>query len=205
MGAVCSSENNRRNKNYNRNSDVSSNSISEFDNTSQTINHVNNKNQYQKSNSKPSENNEVIIESISFIKEALDNHNKYRKILGLNELKLNYELCELAQKYADKCAEMESMDHFPYLFKGNIISENIKEINNKQIDIPRICEEWSKELMHQNSQQDQLKSISIHATHMLWKDSKEVGFGFSTSTNGKSYFVAFYYPAFILPKLKDKN
>lgn len=208
MGLVCATENNRRKKiTNNGNSEITINSLSEFDNTSQSFyQNNNNKNKYLKNNSNTSGNNGNIIEINSFFKEALANHNKYRKIYGSKELKLNFDLCELAQKYAEKCAERESLDHFPFLFNGNIISENIKEINSGKIDIAKICEEWNNELknkMHQNTPQIHLKCNTIHATHMLWKDSKEVGFGLSTSTNGKSYFVAFYYPAFILSKLKD--
>ena len=30
---------------------------------------------------------------------------------------------------------------------------------------------------------------------MIWKESKEVGFGWDTSKNNKFYFLAYYYPA----------
>ena len=30
---------------------------------------------------------------------------------------------------------------------------------------------------------------------MIWKDSKEVGFGFKKVNEGKCYFIAIYYPA----------
>ena len=204
---VCSSDSNSRHaRKMNGNMDMAS--ISEFE-SSKTVtqNSVYDQKSFKNNNSNPSKNKENnknnkynIIESNSMLKKALECHNKYRKHNCANELIINFDLCELAQRYAEKCAETESIDHSPYLFNGDIISENIKEINDKNIDIPKICEEWMEELMNNNLDK------KIHGQNMLWKESKEVGFGLSTSTKNKfkSYFVAFYYPAGnIFPKLND--
>ena len=201
MGTVCSSESNRRNtRRINGNNDTFS--ASEFESTKTANQNSFYEKNSQNNNSIPSKNNENkeynILESNTIFKTALESHNKYRRHYGSKELTINYDLCELAQKYAEKCADTESTDHFPYLYNEDIISENIKEINDGNINISKICEEWSQELMNNNVEQ------KFHANNMLWKETKEVGFGLSTSTKGKTYFVAFYYPAGnIFPELKD--
>ena len=201
MGNVCSSDGNRRHiKRNNGNTDTTS--FSEFDYSKNVTQNSFIEKNSQKSNSIPSKNKKNnennILESNSILKIALDTHNKYRKHYGSNELTINYDLCELAQKYAEKLAETESIDHCPYLYKEDIISENIKEIDDENINISKICEEWSQSLIENNVDK------KINTINMLWKETKEVGFGLSTSSKGKSYFVAFYYPAgYIFPKLKD--
>jgi len=150
----------------------------------------NNSNSFQKNNENEKKENMNICDL------ALEQHNIYRKKYGTKELQLNPKLSELAQNFADKYAEIESMDHFPYLYNGNIISQNIKELNNEKIDIKKICKEWYDVFKNNNQQQNNnSKFMGIHGKHMLWKDTNEVGFGLSTSPNGKSYFVACYYPA----------
>ena len=198
MGFVCSMSESK--KIHKRNEENKINTQSKINNTSNSFRkniiidenfQVNILNSSQKK-----ENEKNNIENNNIIEIALEYHNIYRTHNGLGILVINSELCELAQNYAEKCAETENMEHFPYLFNGNIITQNIKELNNEKIDISKICKEWYGELNNNNQQQNDNSIFSaIEARHMLSKEAKEVGFGLSTSPNGKSYFVAFYYPA----------
>ena len=197
MGLVCFSDIKKKDKS----SEITANSRSKQNSISNNMTIINNSkiidnSQANNSNSLQKNNENDNKENINIYDLALEKHNYYRKKYGSKELQLNPELCELAQNFADKCAEIESMDHFPYLFNGNIINQNIKELNNEKIDISKICEEWYDELINNNQQQNNNPRFrGIHGNHMLWKETNEVGFGLSTSTNGKSYFVAFYFPA----------
>ena len=139
--------------------------------------------------------NNEIKKTGNDIYKALEEHNIIRKNYNLKPLKINDDLCELAQRYADKCAETESLDHCPLLYKGNIIGENIKEIDDEKIDVSKICEEWINEKMNIDDKNGKFNSIASHASQIIWRETKEVGFGFSTSPNNKTYFVAYYYPA----------
>ena len=201
MGIACFSDNKKKHKI----SDVTNNSRSRMNsssNTSTINNNINNNHknednsQANNSNSLQKNNENDKKENINIYNLALERHNYYRKSCDSKELKLNHELCELAQNCADKCAETESKEYFPYLYNGNIVIQNIKELNNEKINIPKICDEWYDELKNNYQQQNDNSIFSgIHGNHMLCKDTNEVGFGLSTSPNGKSYFVAFYYPA----------
>ena len=126
---------------------------------------------------------------------ALNEHNKYRKEFNVPQLILNKELCNLAQKYADLCAETQSVDHCPYLFNGNIIGENIFESeNNIKLNIIEICNIWYKEKNYFLNNNNKYDINTCHFSQMISKETKEVGFGFSQVNEGKSYFVAYYFP-----------
>ena len=147
-------------------------------------------------NEKKIDNKLEISEHYKIIEKILEKHNKFRETNNLNKLKLNPDLCELAQRYAEKCADQESIDLCPFLYKDNIIGENIEEFVN---DIFEICDKWFQEQIHLNPDNNgvgkKYKNISKHVLQILDNNTKEVGFGFSTSPNRKSYFVAYYYPA----------
>ena len=140
-------------------------------------------------------NNELNKKVKADADKAIEEHNKIREAYKLKPLILKNSLCKLAQRYADKCAETESLDHCPLLYQGNIIGENIKEIDNEEIDISKICEEWNKEKISFDPESKKFNSKASHISQIIWKETEYVGFGWSTSPNKKSYFVAFYYPA----------
>ena len=161
---VCTSNNKRKNI-----IEITTNSTfsSIHDNNSvSSINIIPNMKNWQEENKKINEKKKV--ESINEI--ALRKHNEYRKKYGSNPLKLNDDLCELAQKYAEICAEAESLDQFPCLFNGNIIGENIKEFECINIDITTLFKEWLKE--NDDKQGKQKKFNASHFSQLLWKDSK---------------------------------
>ena len=128
----------------------------------------------------------------SIYENLLKIHNNYRIRFKAPDLKLNDELCLLAQEYADKCADLQSTDLTPVLYNNECLGENISEFEGDISTTSTICEEWGKEskLLEYNYK-DQTK----HFTQMIWKNTQSVGFGFSSSSNGKNYFVSFYFPA----------
>ena len=125
-------------------------------------------------------------------KNLLKMHNEYRIKYQAPNLELNDELCQLAQEYADKCADLQSTDLTPVLYKNECLGENISEFDGEISTASTIIEKWAKEWkLLESKYSDQTK----HFTQMIWKDTKIVGFGFSSSSNGKNYFVSFYFPA----------
>ena len=186
MGVCDAPKRNRKdtsncsNKTYKNNISINQSSIGNNYN-----NNINDKNKNDNCVEENKENDNII-------KIIFDKHNRFRQISELGPLNLNDELCQLAQKYAEKCAETQSLDHCPFLYNDDIIGENIQEIENEK-DIPKICDEWFEEKIHFNNKE--YKNKARHVSQILDNKTKEVGFGFSSSPNGKTYFVAYYYPA----------
>ena len=148
------------------------------------------------------------LDQNKFDKEkALSMHNKFRAIHGSNKLELNSELNNIAQLYANECAEIQSSEHSPKLYKNDFIGENIFEISTDDelnIDIEDICNKWYSEKKEYDFNSNKYQTYTGHFTQMIWKDSKEVGFGYKKTKKGKSYFVAIYYPeGNIFNKFKD--
>ena len=140
--------------------------------------------------------------SINIYQNLLKIHNDCRLKCKAPDLKLNDELCQLAQEYADKYADLQSTDLSPALYKNECIGENISEFDGDISKTSTICENWAKEVkFFDYKYKDQTK----HFTQMIWKSTQSVGFGFSSSSNGKNYFVSFYFPAGNIFDEFDKN
>ena len=135
-------------------------------------------------------------------KNLLKLHNDYRIIYKAPNLELNDELCQLAQEYADKCADLQSTDLTPVLYKNECLGENIFEFDGDISTTSTIIEEWANERINlEYNYKDQTK----HFTQMIWKNTQIVGFGFSSSSNEKNYFVSFYFPAGNIFNEFDRN
>ena len=199
MGA-CFNDNKKRklypqSNDYNTNAKITNNynynRVNENNNILQKEKMIN-KNNFKNENEINNINSKIKEEDINTI--ALNEHNKYRKEFNVPQLRLNKELCNLAQKYADLCAETQSIDHCPYLFNGDIIGENIFESEkNEKINILEICNSWYNEKNY-SSNINKYDNKTCHFSQMILKETKEVGFGLSQVNEGKSYFVVYYFP-----------
>ena len=127
--------------------------------------------------------------------EALNLHNNYRKKHKSEQLVLNDELNNMAQKYAEKCAETNTIDFCSDLFNDNIIGQNIAVINEDLLDVSKICNSWYEEKKNYDYKSKRCKKNTGHFTQLIWKETKLIGFGSKKSKNGNIYFVAYYYPA----------
>jgi uncharacterized protein YkwD len=56
-------------------------------------------------------NNSSTRQKVPFVKEALDEHNSLRGVHCVQELKLNRDLCSIAQKWAETIAETGAFEH----------------------------------------------------------------------------------------------
>ena len=128
-------------------------------------------------------------------KNLLKIHNDYRIKYNVQNLELNYELCQLAQEYADKCADLQNTDLSPALYKNECIGENISEFDGDISTTSTIIKEWANERNNFDFKNKEYNGKTKHFTQMIWKSSQIVGFGFSSSSNEKNYFVSFYFPA----------
>ena len=126
---------------------------------------------------------------------ALDIHNRFRENHYCKKLKLNDELSEKAQKYADKCAQSDKIMDCIDLYNDEVIGQNIYIADNNKLNVDKICHMWYNEKNYYDFNSNNYNKDACHFTQLVWKDTEYVGFGYSNNNGGKVYFVAYYYPA----------
>ena len=142
--------------------------------------------------------NNIQSESISgndFQKSALDAHNKYRAKHHAGKLVLNQELCDIAQKYAQELARTGNFAHSNGSFHGDNMGENLFACYGMKITGKMMTDDWYDEISQYDFNNPGYISGTGHFTQVVWKGSKQVGFGYAQARDGYYYGVANYYPA----------
>ena len=131
----------------------------------------------------------------SFCIDMLEWHNKYRKMHHVPPLKLNKDICTISENYAKTLAtKLKSLQHSDNEYKGKELGENLYRSFGMEVNGYAISKNWYDEINKYNFNGD-WKSGCGHFTQMIWKDTKEVGFGKWKDKNGHNFVVANYYPA----------
>ena len=130
-----------------------------------------------------------------FINDALKKHNELRAQHNTGPLTLSEELNQIAQKYADHLAKIKKMEHSNSVYKGEDLGENLYFCSGNEIEGEAMTMSWYNEISKYNYDEPGFVSGTGHFTQLVWKDSKEVGFGYAISTDGVYYGVANYFPA----------
>ena len=134
-------------------------------------------------------------DSNTFCLEALEYHNKYRKIHHAPPLKLNKEICSIAENYAKTLAtKLGCLQHSENIYRGEELGENLYACFGMEATGKEISNHWYNEIKKYNFNGD-WQSGCGHFTQMVWKETKEVGFGKWKDKSGQIYVVANYYPA----------
>ena len=132
----------------------------------------------------------------------LKQHNYLRSLHGVPPLKLNEELNQIAQKYAEKLAKQRALNHSKdsdrYLKgkKGEWVGENLFASFSSSTIIYNsgsMSDSWYSEIKDYNFDTGKSTGVVGHFTQLVWKDSKEVGFGLGFA-KGYVVGVANYYP-----------
>ena len=132
----------------------------------------------------------------------LKQHNYLRSLHGVPPLKLNQELNEIAQKYAEKLAKQRALnyskDSDPYLKgkKEEWVGENLNasfSSSTIMYNSGNMSDSRYSEIKDYNFDTGEKTGVLCHFTPLVWKDSKEVGLclGFA---KGYVVGVANYYP-----------
>ena len=141
---------------------------------------------------------EVDYEDTKFNKfnlEMLEEHNKYRKIHHVGALKLNKEICKIAQDYAELLAnKLKDLCHSDNYYKDEPLGENLYYCYGVDATGKSVCNSWYNEGKRHNYNGD-YRSGTGHFSQMIWKESKEVGFGMAKNKKGEIYAVGNYFPA----------
>lgn len=155
-----------------------------------------NKNKYNSkyNNKYDYEDNSVQSTSSDFCTDALNAHNKYRRIHHVGPLTLNKDLCRIAEGYARKLANMGCLQHSENSYRGDTLGENLFYGYGTDVSGAAVSKDWYGEIKSYNYNGDWC-SGSGHFTQIVWKGTKEVGFGKYKGRSGETYVVANYYPA----------
>jgi uncharacterized protein YkwD len=133
-----------------------------------------------------------------FIKEALAAHNHYRKKHGAAPLKHNPELSKKALKYAKYLSAVGDLMHSHDTFKNQPMGENLAYMFDSEVDDysgKLATYHWYREIEEHNFDLPEIQSRTGHFTQLVWKGSREVGFGLARDNYGKFFAVAHYFPA----------
>ena len=150
------------------------------------------------SGSNKKDTNQKTVETISgndFQQNALDAHNKYRKKHHVGNLVLSKDLCNIAQKYAESLARTGNFAHSGDSYNGNPMGENLFACYGMKITGKTMTDDWYNEINDYNFNRPGFTSGTGHFTQVVWKGSKQVGFGYAQARDGYYYGVANYYPA----------
>ncbi len=130
-----------------------------------------------------------------FQKESLEIHNKFRKKHHSPPLKLNLEICKIAENYAKELAKKNSFQHSKNQYKGSQLGENLFMCQGYPINGNDMSQSWYNEIKDFNFNKNDFKSGTGHFTQLIWKNSTDVGFGYCKNNKGIYFGVANYFPA----------
>ena len=151
--------------------------------------------------------NKNVNENLSletFRQEALINHNRKRINHQVGILKTSEVLEREAQEWAEHLAKNEEFNKKNLVISGEEIGENIACFSNFKTG-QNLTEEWYEEIKKYDYENPKKKSSNVNFTQMVWKDTKEVGFGYQKSKSGYYYIVSFYFPRGNIEGLYEKN
>lgn len=63
--------------------------------------------------------------NLAFAQDALESHNNYRRVHNTMDMKLDRDLSNQAQGYAEKIASMHSLTHSSSQERGDDVGENL--------------------------------------------------------------------------------
>ena len=147
--------------------------------------------------------NSIKINSTKLNEVLLAQHNKYRKIHGVDDLTLDNELIKLAQDYSAVLAYKD--DIYSIVPSGNKnknkekVGENIftctsilktscyEDNSTKPVD------DWYNEIESYNFSDPGFSLYTAHFTQIVWKETTKIGCGASVRTDGVTYKVVCNY------------
>uniref|UniRef100_A0A674GSK6 Golgi-associated plant pathogenesis-related protein 1 n=1 Tax=Taeniopygia guttata TaxID=59729 RepID=A0A674GSK6_TAEGU len=134
-----------------------------------------------------------LLASKQFAEEVLKVHNDYRKKHGVPPLKLCKKLNRGAQQYAEELATTRVLKHSSESANGNC-GENLAWASYDQSG-KDVADRWYSEIKNYSFQNPGFSSRTGHFTAMVWKNTKKMGVGKASASDGSTFVVARYDPA----------
>uniref|UniRef100_A0A3B1J027 SCP domain-containing protein n=1 Tax=Astyanax mexicanus TaxID=7994 RepID=A0A3B1J027_ASTMX len=125
----------------------------------------------------------------SFEEEFLQTHNTYRKKHGAPPLTISQDLSRSAKKWAEHLLSNKTLQHSNREYGENLyyaFSSGGKSLTGREA-----VDSWYNEIKDYNFSRPGFSSGTGHFTQVVWKDTKEVGYG--VATDGKTVFVVGQY------------
>lgn len=135
-----------------------------------------------------------LISQKRFCDEALEAHNKYRRIHDAQQLELSSELTAQALEWVEKLAEIGSLKYRNARWLNEPIGENILRTKVFYFGGDECTDEWYKEQAFYKYD-DNFNPLTGHFTQIVWKETCKVGFAYAQTMDGYFYVVANYFPA----------
>lgn len=131
-----------------------------------------------------------------FYKDALDKHNYYRRVHHVGPLTINNSLCRIAESYSRILAySIRSLVHSKNKYNREPIGENLYYCKGKEPTGSHVTSNWYEEIQEHDFNSEWGNVNTGHFTQVVWKGTKEVGFGVTKNENGQYFVVANYFPA----------
>ena len=139
-----------------------------------------------------------------FNKLEIKKHNELRKKHHVGDLIINKELMTIAQKHAEKMAKSNQFQHSNKKdrelkdHKGEWVGENIYYFWSSarpSYDSGSASQSWYDEIKDYDFNKGSSSNGGVvgHFTQVVWKNTKEAGFGLAFNNN-ECYVVGNYYP-----------
>ncbi len=132
------------------------------------------------------------FEEKNFKSTMLDLHNELRKKYNSPELKVNDDLNLIAEEYAKNLTLNEK--NIINIYNETYLGENVV-ITEKKNDAKEIFAKLSEESQNYDFEKNKFSKNKSHFTQIIWKETKEIGIGFSYNKVNKQFCtVILYYP-----------
>ncbi|CAH8429162.1 unnamed protein product [Schistosoma intercalatum] len=131
------------------------------------------------------------IELDHFNEICLKENNRLRQLHNCPKLKLNYRLIKSAQIHSEYLQKLHQLQKIDHLICGQNMALIIGQ-QNCQIAGLNAIRAWYKQSESYDYNED-YQEHKGYFTQMIWKKTKEVGFGFTKSEIGNIIFVVGHY------------
>jgi len=130
-----------------------------------------------------------------FAQDALDVHNKYRRVHAAPPLQLDLKLCRHAQNYADKLASSCSFQHSGDPDYGENLYWAWSSDPNFKLQGGVAVDSWYDEsLQSYDYDREPTDTESGHFTQLVWTGSRRLGVGIASTDAGRHIVVMKYDP-----------
>ena len=130
-----------------------------------------------------------------FQTDALFAHNLYRKIHGVPPLVLNPKLSQLALRRATELANAGELNVKQNTFEGSQLGETVGSVGGfSHYNGISATQLWYS-VVSKFDEEGELSSEGASFTQIVWKKTRQVGFGIAKSKSGKFFFVGEYFPS----------
>ena len=187
MGCNCYSP--RKEEIYTDREDVDDD-IKDINFNCKELDHYNNNNERFSMRAKKIKN--VNHQGDKFIKEIVNEINKYRSRHGSDDLIIDENINEISQSYSEKLARESIIECSGNLYKGQELGEILFSCNENISP---------KELIYncyiensENYDYSQEPSEANNFTQLVWKNTEYIGVGYSLTKENTIYVVLNFYP-----------